>query len=93
MKHACCLMLLALIGATVGCAEGPLWRLGQLSPWAREKWAAEEKIADTLFDPFVSGSGGHGLGLALVSDVVRGHGGRVSVRDHQPGACFRIDLP
>ncbi len=50
MKHACCLMLLALIGATVGCAEGPLWRLGQLSPWAREKWAAEEKIADTLFE-------------------------------------------
>ena len=32
-----------------GCAEGPMWRSGKLSPWARNKWAAEEKIADTLF--------------------------------------------
>ena len=33
----------------VGCAEGPLWKSGQYSPWARSKWAAEEQIADTLF--------------------------------------------
>jgi len=32
-----------------GCAEGPLWRTGQYSPWVRNKWAEEEKIADTLF--------------------------------------------
>ena len=32
-----------------GCAEGPLWRAGKYSPWARNQWAAEEKIADTLF--------------------------------------------
>jgi hypothetical protein len=33
----------------VGCAEGPLWQTGKLSPWARNQWAEEEKIADTLF--------------------------------------------
>ena len=32
-----------------GCAEGPLWQVGHYSPWARDKWAAEEQIADTLF--------------------------------------------
>jgi HEAT repeat protein len=32
-----------------GCAKGMLWRTGQLSPWARQKLAEEEKIADTLF--------------------------------------------
>ena len=33
----------------VGCADGPLWKTGRYSPWARNKWAAEEQIADTLF--------------------------------------------
>lgn len=33
----------------VGCAEGPFWRMGKMTPWAREKWAAEEAIADTTF--------------------------------------------
>ncbi len=32
-----------------GCAEGPLWQLGNYSPWAREKWEAEEQVADTYF--------------------------------------------
>ena len=32
-----------------GCAEGPMWRTGYLSPWARQQWANEEKIAPTLF--------------------------------------------
>ena len=32
-----------------GCAEGPLWQSGKYAPWARNKWAEEEKIADTLF--------------------------------------------
>jgi hypothetical protein len=26
-----------------GCAEGPLWRTGNLAPWVRQKWAEEEK--------------------------------------------------
>ncbi len=33
-----------------GCAEGPLWRTGSYVPWAREKWQAEEEIAQTSFE-------------------------------------------
>jgi HEAT repeat protein len=33
-----------------GCAEGPFWRSGRFSPWARNRWAEEEKLADTLFE-------------------------------------------
>jgi HEAT repeat protein len=43
------LCILLLVACLVGCAEGPFWRMGKLSPWAREKWAAEEAIADTTF--------------------------------------------
>ena len=32
----------------LGCAEGPLWQTGSYNPWVREKWEAEEQIADTL---------------------------------------------
>ncbi|MEM7456994.1 MAG: HEAT repeat domain-containing protein [Planctomycetota bacterium] len=39
-----------LIVAISGCAEGMLWRTGQYAPWVREQWAAEEQIADTLFE-------------------------------------------
>lgn len=41
--------LLLTVILTAGCAEGPLWRAGKYSPWARNHWAAEEQIADTLF--------------------------------------------
>lgn len=46
------LLLVMAIGAMhqfSGCSEGPLWRSGQYNPWVRNKWAEEEKIADTLF--------------------------------------------
>ena len=50
----CCskvLILSALVlpAAFSGCAEGPMWRSGQWNPWARNKWAEEEAIANTLF--------------------------------------------
>ena len=32
-----------------GCADGPLWKTGKYAPWARNQWAAEEELADTLF--------------------------------------------
>lgn len=32
-----------------GCAEGPLWRLGAYTPWARSEWEKEEKIATTMY--------------------------------------------
>ena len=43
-----------------------------------------------------SGSDGAGLGLALVDEHVRMHGGRVWVEDRpdgEPGARFVIELP
>ncbi|OJV26940.1 MAG: hypothetical protein BGO26_04320 [Actinobacteria bacterium 69-20] len=38
-------------------------------------------------------AGGAGLGLAIVRDVVRGHGGSVRVGDNKPGARFTVTLP
>lgn len=43
------LVLLASCLFMLGCAKGMLWKTGQLSPWARQQLAEEEKIADTLF--------------------------------------------
>ncbi len=43
-----CLPLLALL-FIAGCAEGPMWRSGNLNPWARKQWEEEARIADTLF--------------------------------------------
>jgi len=42
-------LMVGLIYQLSGCAEGPLWRTGKYSPWVRNQWAEEEKIADTLF--------------------------------------------
>jgi signal transduction histidine kinase/ActR/RegA family two-component response regulator len=55
-----------------------------------------------IFDPFVQTDregdalrGGLGLGLPIVSDLVRRHEGRVSVESEGPGrgAAFTVDLP
>lgn len=43
------LFLLILLVILNGCAEGALWKMGRFSPRVRNKWAEEEKIADTLF--------------------------------------------
>ncbi|MEO7752785.1 MAG: HAMP domain-containing sensor histidine kinase [Terracoccus sp.] len=56
---------------------------------------------ERVFDRFVRldesrerGPGGSGLGLAIVAEVVRGHGGTVSVgRSDQGGARFEVRLP
>ena len=32
-----------------GCHEGPLWQTGKYVPWARNKWAEEERIANSIF--------------------------------------------
>ena len=40
-----CLVFISLIG----CSEGVLWKTGNWSPWARQKWAEEEQIAQSLF--------------------------------------------
>lgn len=58
----------------------------------------EGKSPAELFRPFVRGQRGGwhgaGLGLAIVSDVARLHGGRVSAHDRVGGgAVFTIELP
>jgi signal transduction histidine kinase len=50
---------------------------------------------DTIFNPFVTTKQtGVGLGLAIVSKIVDGHGGKISV-ESQPGdgSTFRVRLP
>ena len=50
---------------------------------------------DGLFDAFTtSGSGGIGLGLWLVQELARAHGGLASYRTTgHGGACFEVVLP
>ncbi len=55
-----------------------------------------EKAKDHLFQPFQGGAtkGGHGLGLAIAAELVRGHGGRLELTGTGPkGTEFAIRLP
>jgi signal transduction histidine kinase len=74
---------------------------------ARREYAIEVEIADegpgipeavrqTLFEPFVTASraGGFGLGLAIARELVRGHGGELTLVSTGPGGTvFRFTLP
>lgn len=53
------------------------------------------KVREALFQAFhaSSKSGGIGLGLAIVSELVRAHGGRIVLAENGPGTCFQITLP
>ena len=53
----------------------------------------DPKMRDAIFAPFVSGSGGSGIGLALAADVVEAHGGRIELLPAVRGARFAITLP
>jgi signal transduction histidine kinase len=51
---------------------------------------------DRIWDPdFTTKKGGTGLGLALVRQTIRAHGGEVELRGAgaAPGACFIVRLP
>ncbi len=52
-------------------------------------------LAQNLFDPFVSGrTGGIGLGLAVVSQIVKAHQGTIEVGTSRwGGAAFTVRLP
>ena len=54
-------------------------------------------LREQIFEPFVTtrqGRGGTGLGLAITRDIVRAHGGEITVRAAQPcGTVLRVELP
>jgi signal transduction histidine kinase len=51
------------------------------------------ELRDSVFEPFVSGRGSHGLGLPFAREVVRAHGGTIDLCPDGRGAAFRIALP
>lgn len=56
----------------------------------------DDNLQQKIFDEFFStkGTGGTGLGLAVVKHVVQDHGGRIEVSSKPgEGSCFRIILP
>lgn len=55
-----------------------------------------KKAQDNLFTPFQGGArkGGSGLGLAIAAELIRGHGGMVTLSKTGPeGTVFEIHLP
>ncbi len=55
-----------------------------------------EKAREHLFQPFQGAArkGGHGLGLAIAAELVRGHGGRLELLSTGPtGTRFAVCLP
>jgi signal transduction histidine kinase len=54
-----------------------------------------QHLAPTLFDPFRPGdaAGSFGLGLFIVSEVARAHGGTVSVRSGEERTSFTVAFP
>ncbi|TYC49144.1 HAMP domain-containing histidine kinase [Rhodobacterales bacterium] len=54
-----------------------------------------ENIQKALFKAFHSGSkhGGVGLGLAIVAELLRAHGGTIHLDTARPGTCFCLKVP
>jgi signal transduction histidine kinase len=49
---------------------------------------------ERIWEPdFTTKARGTGLGLALVRQTIRAHGGKVYARNHERGAEFRVLLP
>ena len=53
------------------------------------------EIEDKIFEPkFTTKSSGKGLGLPIVAQIIRNHGGEISLmKNNTKGTCFRITLP
>lgn len=63
-------------------------------------WVADDgtgvpaELRDTLFEAFATArTGGSGLGLALVREIVQAHGGRVTLAPSTRGARIEMELP
>ncbi|WEE75579.1 ATP-binding protein [Comamonas testosteroni] len=63
-------------------------------------WVADDgsgippSLRDTLFEPFATTrAGGTGLGLALVREIVQGHGGQVALAAAIKGTRIEMELP
>ncbi|MCK6395246.1 HAMP domain-containing sensor histidine kinase [Zoogloea sp.] len=63
-------------------------------------WVADDGVGvpaalrDTLFEAFATErSGGSGLGLALVREIVQAHGGRAALAPSPRGARIELELP
>jgi signal transduction histidine kinase len=53
-----------------------------------------DDIRERLFEPFVTGrTGGTGLGLAVVREIARAHGGEARLVPTSTGAAFEIEVP
>ena len=65
----------------------------ELAVWNRGPVIPDDKRA-RLFEPFyTTREKGTGLGLAFVAEIVRGHGGDVSVTSENSETTFRVTLP
>ena len=53
------------------------------------------RARDNLFKAFKGGArkGGSGLGLAISAELIRAHGGEISLADSEAGAKFQVDIP
>jgi signal transduction histidine kinase len=67
-------------GAVTVCDAGPGVPVAQRSRVFERFWRAD------------AGSDGAGLGLAIVEEVMRAHGGRAELLPSDDGACFRLAL-
>ncbi|EWS61754.1 Alginate biosynthesis sensor protein KinB [Methylibium sp. T29-B] len=91
-----------LLNALAHTREGGSIELGarRASPGRLLLWVADDgagvpvELRDTLFEPFATGrSGGSGLGLALVREIVQAHGGRVTLAETAQGARIEMEFP
>lgn len=68
---------------------------GRLMLWVTDDGVGvPAALRDTLFEAFATErSGGSGLGLALVREIVQAHGGRVALAPSPRGARIELELP
>ncbi|MGE8657949.1 MAG: sensor histidine kinase [Achromobacter sp.] len=76
----------------LGAGRGPH---GALRLWVADDGAGvPDELRETLFEPFATArTGGSGLGLALVREIVQAHAGQVRLASTARGARIEMELP